>query len=150
MSIYSYYYSVIGSIFFFTFVKIISSTGISLLTLREVFFALLFYLSLFINVFFSIKERHIRQTRDMKIKPKELLLVYSLIVPIIIGRKKPPSPPAAPTKPPTVPVSFGKYSATSLKTTPLPIPNKHCHAIKGCNAKHQRTVQVQVEENTNQ
>ncbi len=31
------------------------------------------------------------------------------------GGKNPPSPPNAPTKPVTVPVSFGKYSGTEIK-----------------------------------
>ena len=58
-------------------------------------------------------------------KPGQTVCRWSRKNPNSKGGKNPPSPPMAPTRPVTVPTSFGKYCGTSLKTAPLPMPSKN-------------------------
>jgi hypothetical protein len=45
--------------------------------------------------------------------------MYVFTIPMMIGRKKPPRPPAAPTTPVTAPTLLGNSVPTILKTAPL-------------------------------
>src|SRR5215510_14485067 len=58
----------------------------------------------------------------MKTNPQKKEPVRWRTRPRTSGEKKPPNPPAAPTRPVTAPTDCGKYSGTNLKTAPLPNP----------------------------
>ena len=63
------------------------------------------------------------EVADKSTKPGHTDPRCSRKIPSNNGGKNPPSPPKAPTSPPTVAVSFGKYCGTSLNTAPFPRPS---------------------------
>ena len=72
------------------------------------------------------KDIHINDTQTMpniNIKADERTPVKSTSAPNMIGRTKPPSPPASPTTPETTPIFFGYSSEIYLKTDALPMAN---------------------------
>src|SRR6187200_2769306 len=82
----------------------------------------------------SVKYIHINDTQTMpniNIKADERTPVKSTSAPNMIGKTKPPSPPASPTTPETTPMFFGYSSEIYLKTDALPMVNMMTVKVTG-------------------